>query len=59
MTKKQEEPNKVLKEELKEMEDFSWELLSVAVRCRDYQLVRMFSKLQHLIDQKIIQATSK
>ena len=56
---KQKDANKVLKEELKFLEDFGWELLSVAVRCRDYQLVRMFDKLQHLIDQKIIQETSK
>ena len=56
---KQKDANKAFKEELKFLEDFGWELLSVAVRCRDYQLVRMFDKLQHLIDQKIIQATSK
>ena len=59
MTKKQEESNKALKEEIKFLDDFSWELLSVAVRCRDYQLTKMFWKLQHLIDQKVIKASSK
>ena len=59
MTEKKIDANKVFKEEIKFLEDFGWDLLSVAVRCRDYQLVRMFDKLQHLIDQKIIQETSK
>ena len=56
---KQKGTNEALKEELKFLEDFSWELLSVAVRHRDYQLTRMFWKLQSFIDQKIIQETSK
>ena len=59
MTKKQEELNEAFKEELAFLEDFGWELLSVAVRCRDYQLTKMFWKLQHLIDQKVIKASSK
>ena len=56
---KQKETNEVLKEELAFIEDFSWELLSVAVRHRDYQLIKMFWKLQHVIDQKVIRAASK
>ena len=59
MTKKQEESNKALREEIKFLDDFSWELLSVAVQCKDFQLVRMFWKLQHLIDQKVIRAADK
>ena len=59
MTKKQEESNKALREEIKFLDDFSWELLSVAVQCKDFQLVRLFWKLQDFIDQKIIQEQAK
>ena len=58
MTKKQEESNKALKEEIKFLDDFSWELLSLGVMLRNHQLVRLFDKLQDFIDQKVIRRAS-
>ena len=58
MTKKQEELNEALKEEIKFLDDFSWELLSVGVMLRNHQLVRLFDKLQSFIDQKVIRRAS-
>ena len=55
---KQEESNKALKEELRFLDDFSWELLSLGVMLRNHQLVRLFLELQDFIDQKVIQAAS-
>ena len=59
MTKKQEELNEALKEELNFLDEFSWELLSIGVMLRNHQLVRMFDKLQSFIDRKVGQAACK
>jgi len=56
---KSKDRTKALKEELNFLDEFSWELLSVAVRCGDFQLVRMFLKLHHFIDHKVIQEADK